>query len=579
MNKFILFISLIVLFLFTGGYPSLIRAQDGDRCVGSTSVDGHDINYWCEDMEACDEPYGEGLTSCQLIVDKCVEEGGCAPMLATLQFMGCDKCDEVGKPCFDQLEVKHKECKLAAAAKFNPSYEGFSCKRSIYGICIPGTERYDDEDPKIGETKCHESCQTNYDTCTSECRSADIFNNSNSTNSDDIASCSEKCNALYNSTYESIRHDCFETWWSCGIALYNRSDCKGDACSKEVDDKCGKPYKICLQPAQDAADKCLEGCGVETDQRPSSGMDACYSSCEQTRSSCSQGCREAGEEAVKKSQPSQKPQVGLSSRDFKELAKMMNQLQAAQADLEKIKATNDARWTDKKSKVPDVSTTLQKAPQDVLEVLKRNFENDRDIATVLQDAEELYGVYKGKKFGGYGPVSAAADAGNSVIDFIELTSEGVPVAHASTKAVLDNTAPSAFMIYPPMYALDKIATMPDRIASAFWLEEKKGLRKYTGIIKEYTAPSSFVEKSTDAMVKTGNWTNFGKIYKDMFQDVRDDHTFSGKAWELVKFGYTAVGSIPVVVTLVLKDGVEIVFNGINNAGQLISNVSSWFTYP
>ena len=418
------------------------------------------------------------------------------------------------------------------------------CKKSL-------DSDQDQKQPPFDEAACHESCQTTYDTCTGECRSADIFNNSNS---DTSASCRDKCNAVYNSTAESIRHECFNTWFSCGIAIYNRGGCEGSSCSAEVQEKCDKPYDACLQPAQDAADACLEDCGVETDQVLSPDADACFNTCEQTRTSCSQGCREAGQtaRAAQNNQPSEKPQVGLSSKDFKALARANAEYQKAQADLEQIKQSDDPRWEAKKDVTPTNLKTDSDTFQQDLQKAKVVLERIRDGGSAYQDIKELYGLATKGTTGNYGPVSAITDVASGLTKFTEEVGKGVSVDNAFTKAALDVGAPSALIAYPPAFVADKVATIPDRVMNALGYPEKQGPRIVTGFLKD-NSPSGFVELTTNSMIKTGNLTNVGGAVLVAVQDIQSADGIGGKLVATGQFVYTVVGAVPVAVVIGLRD--------------------------
>lgn len=269
----------------------------------------------------------------------------------------------------------------------------------------------------------------------------------------------------------------------------------------------------------------------------------------------------------------EKPSVGVSSRDFQALVRANAEYQKAQADLEKIKADSDPRWVAKKDFVPTNTDSLDKT----LEKVQGNLERIKDATSASQDVKEVYDFYKIGKFGEYTGLSFTADVANGVITFTDLVDRGVPVAHASTKAFIDTTAPTAFNLFPPLAALDKITTIPDRAMNAIGFNKKDPWRKYTtGLLKKYGSPSSFVETTTEAMVTTQNWLNFVGIYQEMINDVREAEGFGGKSLAVVEFTYTAIGSVPVAVAMSVKDKVETIISG---GKSFVNFVSSWFTYP
>ncbi len=438
--------------------PSPDSASGEDNCSGRANIDGHDIAYFCKDMDACDKPHQENLTKCQLIADECVQSGGCNPMLASLIFMGCDKCDAKAKPCFDQNEATYKQCRLAAAAKYNPKYEDFSCKRSQYGICIPGTEKYDDKDPETGERDCHDSCQENLDDCTYECKSPDAS--------------------------------------------------------------------------------------------PSATNNQCFTVCDQAKSSCSQNCRETWATANTQSPPTptEAPSVGVSSRNFLDLVKYHRQLQVAQANLDQIKTNNDPRWNDKK----DYAANNQDVPPDKLLIARQGAEWVKDAASLYQDVKDFADYYKKGDLGEYTGTSLAIDVGNGLIDYMDMINDGVPPDLAATKAFIDTAAPNGFKAFPPLYAADKIATMPDAALGLLGISEQNGVRQVTGYLAN-NSPSEFIKLSTNAMVTTQNWTNLGAIVMSAVDDFNQADGPGEKLSAGVDLVGTAVGAVPVAAALGVKE--------------------------
>ncbi|MCR4263147.1 MAG: hypothetical protein NUV98_00320 [Candidatus Roizmanbacteria bacterium] len=433
--------------------------------------------------------------------------------------------------------------------------------------------------PESDEAACHEGCQSNYDTCASECRSTDIFNNSGNTNSDDTISCRSNCGDVYNTTFKSIHHDCFTTWSTCTIGIYNESDCQGISCSKIVEEECDKPYEACMQPAEDAQNACLKDCGAGTDQESSSDTDACFSTCDQTRSSCSQSCREAGQaaKAAQNNQPSEKPQVGVSSRDFKALVRANAEYQKAQADLEKLKA--DQNFSDTYNTQLDKASQLtEKPPENYLQAVREKMEWGKDALEAYQAINELQDFLDSGKFESYGRVSLITDVGNGIITFTDLVADGVSVENASTKAIIDTAAPSLFYFVPPLKAADMIATLPDGFLAVFGIPKDNLVRVGTGFLAD-NSPSAFVAITTDAMIKTGTWTNVGGALQVAWDDVQTAEGIGEKAKATLDLVGTAVGAIPVAMVMTIRDEISAVFSGVKDAGNLISNISSWFTYP
>jgi len=551
MKKLILLVVFFVLSFLV--FSSSVYAVPEETTSSQNSSSSY--NPYCWDTHMVDQMF-----VCSKTHTQCVNK--CTPLNSGEQVPCLNECSKTLDVCYKQSSADYKAC-IEAEKQAQKQPETNQIKPS------------ENPESPSDEAACHESCQSNYDTCTSECRSADIFNNSNSS-SDTSASCSGTCNAAYNSTYESIRHECFDTWWSCGIAIYNRSDCGGNSCSQEVEEKCDKPYDACLQPAQDAADKCLEDCGVETDQGLSHDTDACFSTCEQIRSSCSQSCREAGQ-AVKNSTPPEKPSVGLSSKDFKALARANAEYQVAQADLEKLKA--DQNFSDTYNTQLDKASQLtEKPPENYLQAVREKLEWTQGALEAYQAINELQDYLDSGKFEPYGRVSLVTDVGNGIITFTDLVADGVSVENASAKAIIDTAAPSLFYFVPPLKAADMIATLPDDFLAVFGIPENNLVRVGTGFLAD-NSPSAFVAITTDAMIKTGNWTNVGGALQVAWDDVTAAEGLGEKAKATLDLVGTAVGAIPVAIVMSLRDDISAVFSEVENAGSLISNISSWFTYP
>ena len=552
MKKLILPVVLFILSFLVFSYSVYAVPEETTSSQNSSSS----YNPYCWDTHM-----GDQMAVCSKTHTQCVNK--CTPLGNSGGQVPClNECSNALDVCFKQSSADYKTC-IEAERQAKKQPETNQIKPS------------GNPESPFDEAACHESCQSNYDSCTSECRSADIFNNSNSS-SDTSASCSGTCNAVYNSTFENIRKACFDTWWSCGIAIYNRSDCGGNSCSQEVEEKCDKPYDACLQPAQDAADKCLEGCGVETNQGLSPDTDACYGACEQTRSSCSQTCREAGQAAVISQSP-EKPSVGVSSRDFRALVRANAEYQKAQADLDKLKA--DQNFSDTyNTELDKVSQQTEKPPENYVQAVREKLEWGKDALEAYQAIDELQDYLDNRKFESYGRVSLITDVGNGLITFTDLVADGVSVENASTKAIIDTAAPSLFYLVPPLKAADMIATLPDDFLATFGIPKDNLIRVGTGFLAD-NSPSAFVEITTDAMIKTGNWTNVGGALQVAWDDVQAAEGIGEKAKATLDLVGTAVGAIPVAIVMSIRDEISAVFFEVENAGNLISNISSWFTYP
>jgi len=261
--------------------------------------------------------------------------------------------------------------------------------------------------------------------------------------------------------------------------------------------------------------------------------------------------------------------VGLSSKDFKALARANAEYQKAQADLEKIKESNDPRWEDKKdfsSKVAD--DTGETLPDTILE----NLERIKDGVSVALDIGELYGLYTSGELGPYSGVSLVADVGNGVIIFTELVGNGVSVENAATKSFIDTVAPNLFA---PVKVADIIATMPDKIMNAIGIAENDPWRRPTIFLKESAAPSTFIENTTDAMITTQNFSNMGGIVQMAVTDFQSAEGFGEKIQEGINLIGTVVGAIPVAVVLLINDAVSA---NISIGETVVNFVSNTFTY-
>ena len=331
----------------------------------------------------------------------------------------------------------------------------------------------------------------------------------------------------------------------------------------------------CHESCQSTNDTCTRECRSEeifttpdTDQ--GSSIDICFSNCEQTQSSCSTSCREAAQAIIANQQP-EKPSVGVSSKDFKALAQMHNQLQYAQAQLDQIKASGDPRWIAKQ----DSQSVGDDAGESLLDKIKEELGRTKDAASVALDAKELYDFLTQGKFGSYSSASFTADVGNGVIAFTELVGKGVSIENATTKALIDSAAPSLFIIFPPLKVADMVTTMPATIMNALGVFENDPLHQAATFIKESAAPSSFIGNTTTAMVTTENWTNMGTILQGTFEDFQSAEGLGEKLVEGLNIIGVAIGAIPVVVALQVNDVVSVnIFIG----ESVVNFVSGMFTY-
>lgn len=284
--------------------------------------------------------------------------------------------------------------------------------------------------------------------------------------------------------------------------------------------------------------------------------------------------------------PLEKPLVGVSSKDFRELVRVNAEFQQAQADLEKIKANKDQHWEDKKDFARQYKTQLEatsiqitekfqadrKNVEETLTILRTDLEQIRDLATVYGDIKDFREYLNGGKFDSYGGIAIVADVGNGITTYIDLIADGVSVEDATTKTTIDTLAPSMFYLFPPLKGADLAAKLPDDILGALGVPEDHWSREATGFLAK-NSPSGFVELTTDTMIKTQNWTNMGGALQMAWEDMKTAEGFGEKLNATIDLIGTAVGAVPVAVALGVRDAV---FSGSQAA---VDYISSWFTYP
>ena len=408
------------------------------------------------------------------------------------------------------------------------------------------------------ETACHESCQSSYDSCTSECSPQET-----ASETDDFERWLKECASRpLPKTREELEEQ-------------ERQD-------EDPNSPCYTGRRFVCDKAPD--DTCLPGTArfeqigepKKSGTAVKSSKEGCFTACEQVRSSCDQSCRESGQ-ADNNSNPPEKSPVGVSSRDFRALARANAEYQKAQADLEKLKA--DQIFSDKyNTQLENVFKPTEKPPENYLQAVRENLEWGKEALEVYQAANELQDYLDNAKFESYGRVSLITDVGNGIITFTDLVADGVSVENASTKAIIDTAAPSVFYLFPPLKAADMIATLPDDFLAIFGIPEDNLVRVGTGFLAD-NSPSAFVEITTDAMIKTGNWTNVGGALQVAWDDVKAAEGLGEKAKATLDLVGTAVGAIPVAIVMNVRDNISAVFSGVKDAGNIISNISSWFTYP
>lgn len=526
MKKLILLSILSVIALFS---PSNSFAQSSTDCWPT-----HMIRQY----STCSPPHTKCLQECSFL-DTTAERKVCF-----------EECGRVNKLCTDKAVADYKTC--VAAGKQTPTTTETketqpTMESSKEKDQLPQSDQAEsNSQPGFDEAACHESCQSDYDTCTNECKSADTFNSSDTGGYAD----------------QLARDKCYNTFSSCSTAIYSRSGCEYGACQKEVEEKCDTPYFKCLEQANN---------GTNTD---SSSLDSCISKCEQTKNICGQTCQRSGQTS-NLTEPSEKLSVGVSSKNFKELARMQNELRQAQAELEKVKQSRDPRWEAKKDFAQQFQNKLQKYPeeqQDTLQIMRDRLEEVKSDAELYQKIKDFRDWFKGTDLDtDSGGMGSAIAVGNDLNDFLDLIADGVSADDAVAKVLIDSTAVD---LNPFVKTADMVATLPDEIMGSLGIPEDHWSRKPTIYLSE-NSPSSFVGMTTDAMIKTHNFTNVGGALQVAWDDLAKAEGFGEKAQSTIDLVGTAVGALPVAVTMGVRDSISSVFDAVKFGGNAITEI---FTY-
>ncbi len=279
--------------------------------------------------------------------------------------------------------------------------------------------------------------------------------------------------------------------------------------------------------------------------------------------------------------PAEKPSVGVSSSDFKALARANAEYQKAQADLEEIKASKDPRYESKKDFSAEYNSAFkgdEKLKKD-LEVIQADLETIHELVSKGKDfseIEETVESIKNGKIGSYGKLDLFTDAVKSFNDYQDLRPSGVSVKDATTKSTLDNFGTSALTIIPVLKAIDLVATTPDFILGIFGVDKKNWSRKYVtdGFIGKF-APSGVVKQTTDLMIED-EWSDIGNALVYGWGKVQSAQGVWNTAQEAGKLLAGTVGAVPVVIAQGISD---LVGGGISVGEKVADFVSSWFTYP
>lgn len=429
---------------------------------------------------------------------------------------------------------------------------------SIKTNAVPSVSQKDQSSIK-NETVCHESCQSDYDGCASQCKSQ------NGTSADDFDRWLKECS---NRPLPKTRKELEEQ--------ERQDENPNSPCYTGQRFVCNKaPDDTCL-PGTERFEKIGEP--KNNDKSSKSSNESCFSKCEQARSKCDQRCREA-EQTVNITKPSEKPSVGLSSNNFKELAQANAEYQIAQAYLENVKRSNDPKWEAKKDFAGDYNAAVKAVSGDEnLRALRTTLEEMHEIVSKGKDWQEfgetLNSVKKGE-FGSYGKLDLFTDTVKSFNDYQDLRAKGISAKDATTKATLDNYGSSVLTLIPVLKAIDVVTTTPDSILNTLGVDEKNWSRKYVtdGFIGKF-APSGVVKQTTDLMIED-NWSDIGNALKFGWNKMVNADGIGAKTWESGKLLAGTIGAVPVAIARGVSD---LAGGGISIGEKAAGFVSYLFTW-
>lgn len=277
----------------------------------------------------------------------------------------------------------------------------------------------------------------------------------------------------------------------------------------------------------------------------------------------------------------EKPSVGVSSKDFRELVRINAEYQKAKAELEEIKKANDPRYEAKKDFPVEYNAALkgdEKRKGD-LSPLRADLETVHELFSKTNDfieiEETIESIKKGET-GEYGKMDLFTDAVNSFNAYHDLRNKGASEKDATTKSILDNFGTSALTLIPVLNAIDLVATTPDFILEIFGVDEGNWSRKYVtdGFIGKF-APSGVVEQTTDLMIED-DWADIGNALAFGWGKVQSAEGMVDTTYEASKLLAGTIGAVPVAIAQGVSD---IVGGGIYIGEKAVDFVSSWFTYP
>lgn len=277
----------------------------------------------------------------------------------------------------------------------------------------------------------------------------------------------------------------------------------------------------------------------------------------------------------------EEPSVGVSSKDFKALARANAEYQKAQAELEEVKKASDPRYEAKKDFASNYDAAFKgnEKQKEELAVLRADLETIHELVSKYKDfseIEETVESIKKGEIGNYGKMDFFTDAVKSFNDYHDLRSSGVSVKDAATKSTLDNFGSSVLTLIPVLKAIDLVATTPDFILGVFGVSENNWSRAYVtnGFIGKF-APSGVVKQTTDLMIED-DWADIGNALAYGWGKVQAADGIVETAKESGKLLAATVGAVPVAIAQGVSD---IVGGGIAAAEGVVDLIRSWFTWP
>lgn len=437
-------------------------------------------------------------------------------------------------------------------------------------------------------------CWGEFSDITTKCLKANTQCNINCSNTsggnqEKIKSCLNSCS----STHGACNNQATATYNTC-IAIQKQPETKQ---SKPTELPVPTLFKSSTDYILECWNKQVDGhavcgkastqCLIKCSSVDSNGRDACMRQCSDISDACRKPvlaeydvCIETGKKANKQKGQNipdistEKSSVGISSNDFKTLAQANAQYQKAQADLEKIKESNDSNFEAKKDFSIEYNAAF-KGDENLkkdLEVLRADIETVHELVSKYKDFSEIEetaeSIRKGK-IGNYGKLNLFTDTVKSLTEYQDLRAQGVSAKDARTKATLDNYGSSVLTIIPVLGAIDLVATTPDFILGIFGIDKNNWLRKYvTEGVMGKLAPSGVVKQTTNLMIED-DWSDIGNALKFGWNKMVSAESVGDKVWESGKLLAGTIGAVPVAIARGISDVV----------GGGVDFISSWFTYP